>query len=58
MDLETARILARTTTSTEIARQRATFMTLLMGPDTDDTERASLLEAIATLDEAARLQAL
>lgn len=58
MDLETARILARTTTASEIARQRATFIAILMGPDADDTERASLLEAIATLDEAARLQAL
>lgn len=55
MDIETAGHLARNTTASEIARQRSTFAALL-AEDIDSEERTRLTEAVATLDEAARIQ--
>jgi len=53
MDRETAATLARTMTSAELRRQRDLFAAI--EPD-DAAEAKSLSEAMATLDEAIRLQ--
>ena len=54
MDRETASILARTTSATELERQIAMFKDAMA--DEDDAGIASLTEAIATVREALRLQ--
>lgn len=53
MDRETAATLARTMTRAELHRQRDLFDAV--EPD-DNAEARSLIEALATLDEAIRLQ--
>jgi hypothetical protein len=55
MDLETANLLARHTSASEIERQIETFARLIAEePDAD--ERALMADAVATLKEAQRLQ--
>ena len=55
MDIETANLLARHTSASEIERQIETFARLIAEePDAD--ERASMADAVLTLREAQRLQ--
>ena len=55
MDLETAALLARQNSTSEIERQIAMFENLI-ADETDAEERAGMQGALATLREARRLQ--